>query len=117
MSSINERIRELRQSMHLSQDNVAKYLGVNRATYTQLENGHRKVLAVEAAKLSRLFGVTVDMLTREPDGDADETIRDVYIIEKDSDYGRVLSDFMDMDPGMQNRLIGYMKALKEMRES
>lgn len=48
--------------MHLSQDYVARYLGINRATYTQMENGKRKVLADEVAKLSSLFGVTTDSM-------------------------------------------------------
>ena len=60
MANVHERIKELRTQLHLSQDYVARYLGINRATYTQMENGKRKVLADEVAKLSNLFGVTTD---------------------------------------------------------
>lgn len=62
MKNVNERIKELRTQMHLSQDYVAKYLDVNRSTYTQMENGNRKVLAEEIKKLSDLFGVSADSL-------------------------------------------------------
>ena len=62
MEGINERIKKLRVQLHLSQDYVAKYLGINRSTYTQMENGNRKVLADEIAKLSNLFGVSTDYL-------------------------------------------------------
>ena len=62
MANLYERIKELRTQLHLSQDYVAKYLGINRSTYTQMENGNRKVLADEVAKLSELFGVTTDSL-------------------------------------------------------
>jgi len=62
MANVHERIKELRTQLHLSQDYVARYLGINRATYTQMENGKRKVLADEAAKLSNLFGVTTDSM-------------------------------------------------------
>jgi len=62
MANVHERIKELRTQLHLSQDYVARYLGINRATYTQMENGKRKVLADEVAKLSRLFGVTTDSM-------------------------------------------------------
>lgn len=65
MANINERIKELRTQLHLSQDYVAKFLGVNRSTYTQMENGKRKVLAEEVAKLSNLFGVTADTLLND----------------------------------------------------
>ena len=50
MANVHERIKELRTQLHLSQDYVARYLGINRATYTQMENGKRKVLADEVAK-------------------------------------------------------------------
>ena len=62
MANVHERIKELRTQLHLSQDYVARYLGINRATYTQMENGKRKGLADEVAKLSSLFGVTTDSM-------------------------------------------------------
>lgn len=57
---INEKMKQLRAQLHLSQDYVAKYLGVNRSTVTQMENGNRKILADELAKLCTLFGVSAD---------------------------------------------------------
>ena len=62
MANIHDRIKELRNQLHLSQDYVAKFLGINRSTYTQMENGKRKVLADEVAQLSILFGVSADSL-------------------------------------------------------
>ena len=62
---VYERIKEFRNKLHLSQDYVANYLGLNRSTYTQMENGKRKVLAEEIAKLSDLFGVSADSLLNE----------------------------------------------------
>ena len=60
--TINERIKGIRMQLHLSQDYVAKYLGVNRSTITQMENGKRKVLADDISKLCTLFGVSADTL-------------------------------------------------------
>ena len=57
-----EKMKELRSQLHLSQDYVAKYLGVNRSTVTQMENGKRKILADEVSKLCNLFGVSADTL-------------------------------------------------------
>ena len=62
MKSINERVKEFRNQLHLSQLYVANYLGINRATYTQMENGNRKITAEEISKLSALFGVSADIL-------------------------------------------------------
>lgn len=62
MNAISERIKKLRNKLHLSQEYVSKYLGVSRATYTQMENGNRKILADDLSKLSVLFGVSTDSL-------------------------------------------------------
>lgn len=62
MKELNERIKMFRNQLHLSQEYVANYLGVNRATFTQIELGNRKVSAEELAKLGLLFGVTSDAL-------------------------------------------------------
>lgn len=65
MLAVNERIKDMRTRLHLSQDYVAKYLGVSRTTFTQMENGKRKILAEELSKLSTLFGVSMDSLLNE----------------------------------------------------
>ena len=62
---INEKMKALRTQLHLSQDYVARYLGVNRSTVTQMENGNRKILADEVSKLCTLFGVSADTLINE----------------------------------------------------
>ena len=65
MANVYERIKELRTQLNLSQDYVAKFLGISRSTYTQMENGNRKVLADDVAQLSKIFGVTADSLLNE----------------------------------------------------
>ncbi len=65
----NERMKDLRVRLHLSQDYVARYLGVHRSTVTQMENGNRKILADDVAKLCTLFGVSADTLIN---GDPDQ---------------------------------------------
>lgn len=67
MRSINERIKEYRNRLHLSQVYVANYLGINRATYTQMENGNRKITAEDILRLSNLFGVSADSLLNNND--------------------------------------------------
>ena len=51
--------------MHLSQDYVAKYLGVNRSTVTQMENGNCKILAEDVSRLCSLFCVSADTLVND----------------------------------------------------
>ena len=62
MTAIHDRIKNYRNQLHLSQEYVADFLGINRASYTLMENGTSKVTAEDVSKLSELFGVTVDAI-------------------------------------------------------
>lgn len=62
MRVLYERIKEARTELHLSQDYVAKFLGVNRTAIVEIESGKRKVSADELGKFSELFQIPADEL-------------------------------------------------------
>lgn len=55
-----QRLRDAREYVGLSQDEVAAALGVSRPAVTNIEAGSRKVEAIELDKLSTLYGRTVE---------------------------------------------------------
>jgi len=59
---LSRRIRSIREELGLSQEFVAKRLGINRVAISKIENGERKVSADEIAKLSKIFNISVDAL-------------------------------------------------------
>ena len=62
MKALYERIKKARTELHLSQEYVAKFLGVNRTAVVEIESGKRKVSAEELGKFSELFQIPVDEL-------------------------------------------------------
>ena len=62
MRALYERIKEARTELHLSQDYVAKFLGVNRTAIVEIESGKRKVSADDLGKFSELFQIPADEL-------------------------------------------------------
>lgn len=56
------RIKQMRESAGLSQDNLAKRLRVSRVTLSQIENGQRHLTAEETTTLSRIFDIPSDVL-------------------------------------------------------
>ena len=62
MRALYERIKEARTELHLSQDYVAKFLGVNRTAIVEIESGKRKVSADGLGKFSELFHIPADEL-------------------------------------------------------
>ena len=65
MAHLGMRIKKYRESRDLSQEGLARLLGVSRPTMSLIENGQRKVSALEIKTLSDLFGVSVEALFDE----------------------------------------------------
>jgi transcriptional regulator with XRE-family HTH domain len=61
-TAIGQKIRQFREKADLSQEHVAKKLRLNRVSYTQLEQGNRKVMADELVEIAKLFNTTPDVL-------------------------------------------------------
>ncbi|HDZ85135.1 MAG TPA: DUF4065 domain-containing protein [Candidatus Moranbacteria bacterium] len=53
-------LKKLRQKHDVSQEFLAKKIGLSRPTYVQIENGTRKMLVEEAQKLARFFGLSLE---------------------------------------------------------
>ena len=53
-------LKKLRKKNKVSQEFLAKKIGVSRPTYIQIENGSRKMLVEEAQKLARFFNLSLD---------------------------------------------------------
>ena len=62
MTKLNERIKKARTDLHLSQEYVANFLGVNRSAIVEIESGKRKVSAEELGKFGELFQIQTDEL-------------------------------------------------------
>jgi len=53
---IGKRLKEARESLGLSQEEVAKALGLPRPAVSKIESGNRKVSSIELVKLAGLYG-------------------------------------------------------------
>jgi transcriptional regulator with XRE-family HTH domain len=72
---IAKRIRIAREQAGLSQGQVAKILGYNRPTITEIEAGRRRVSAEELIQLSKIFKVSVSWLTDESNDEIDPAVQ------------------------------------------
>ncbi|MBV9840651.1 MAG: helix-turn-helix domain-containing protein [Sphingomonadaceae bacterium] len=66
---LGERLREARKYLGLKQEEVATYLKIPRTALTDIENGQRRVEAIELSRLARLYRQPVGFFTGE-DADA-----------------------------------------------
>jgi transcriptional regulator with XRE-family HTH domain len=57
------RLREAREYLELSQEEVARVLGVPRSAVSMIENGQRQVGALELKKLAKLYQRSIEYFT------------------------------------------------------
>ncbi len=62
MSALGDRIREIRLSQNLSQEQVADILGIPRSAVSEIERGTRKISGDEVVKLAKAFHVSTDYI-------------------------------------------------------
>jgi len=103
MKTMYERLREYRKAMSLSQEYVAKQLGVSRTTITAIESGDRNVLANELELFADIYGVTVDRILH----DEEKQNSDVKM------FARAFSGLSENDKKEIMNLIDFKKKLKE----
>lgn len=79
--ALGERLRESREYLGLSQQEVADLLGLSRPAVTHMEAGKRKVSTLELRELARLYRRPYDWLVGEapdPEPASDEVTRALY---------------------------------------
>ena len=67
--SLALRLREAREYRGLSQDEVARHIGVSRSAISLMESGTRNVSAVEFSQLAKLYKVTMESLAGHDSSD------------------------------------------------
>lgn len=64
-SAVARRLRAAREQAGLSQGQVARLLGMQRPTISEIEAGRRKVSAEELSQFAHIYKVSVSWLTNE----------------------------------------------------
>lgn len=60
---IGDRLRQAREYLELKQEEAAEAVGLSRSALSLVENGRRKVDAIELGRFARLYGQSIEALT------------------------------------------------------
>lgn len=74
----NERLRALRESKKLTQQNLADILSISKSTYVKYERGEREPKFDTLAELSRFYEVSIDYIL----GHSNESNRDMDAVNR-----------------------------------
>ena len=67
---LGDRLREARKYLGLKQEEVATYLKIPRTALTDIENGQRRVEAIELSRLAKLYRQPIAYFTGEDEASA-----------------------------------------------
>ena len=92
------RLKKAREYRGLSQDEVARHIGISRSAISLMESGTRRVSAAELSQLAGLYKATMESLTGHGSGDT-ETVSMVAratadLSEKDQDEVLRFAEFL-----------------------
>jgi transcriptional regulator with XRE-family HTH domain len=100
--TLGSRLREIREYLGISQQNVAAATGIPRTAVSDIERGRRKVDSLELRKLSKLYRYPVSYLLGESGVDEDEAA-------PVSALARVFDDLTDQDRQEVLRFAEYLR--------
>ena len=105
MIRLNENIKWLRKRQHLTQEEIAKKIGVAKTTYASWEQGARSPKFKDALKIADYFGVDIDELLTGNVMLPDDKI------ELNETETELIRTFRKLDDNQQNAVIVMMKAM------
>jgi transcriptional regulator with XRE-family HTH domain len=100
---LGTRLREAREYLGLSQDEVAKFLGVPRTALSHIESGQRRIDALELKKVASLYKKPVTHFTGEASNDQG-------LPEDVAHLARAASGLSEADRQELNRFADYLRA-------
>lgn len=110
MTITAKRLRELREKKQVSQDDVSKFLGVERTTYTSYESGRSRPVRV-LNKLAEYYSVSVDYLL----GLADSPLpKEVNINTLSDTEKQLIFDFRSLNNKGKEKIIQYVADIIEL---
>ena len=103
--AMGERLRQAREYLGFSQEEVAKYLNISRSALSNIETGQRKVDALELKKLASLYMRPVTHFTGE---DPDQMVG-----EEVAHLARKASELSPEDRAELGRFADFLRAKKQ----
>ena len=115
--TISEKIFELLKKRGMSQKEVSEKTGIAQSSISDWKRKRTNPVSEKILIICEVLGVTPYELLSGTDGEGSRSNpSDCMIIEKDSETGQFVCNYLSMDRDMQSRLLGYMKALQEISD-
>ncbi len=100
---LGARLRDVRRYINLSQEVVARHVGIPRTALSQIECGRRKIDALELKKIADLYKHPVSYFT-------DEMPTELGTSKESARFERAVAKLSEHDRAELNRFVEYLHA-------
>ena len=113
--TISENIFELLKKRGISQKEFSQRTGIAQSTISDWKRKKTNPVSEKILIICEVLDVTPYELLGGTEGRGERSNRsDVVIVDKNTEHGEIICEYLAMDDRMKQRLIGYMKALQEL---
>ena len=113
--TISEKIFNLLEDLDMSQKEFSERTGIAQSTISDWQRKKTNPVSEKILIICEVLGVTPYELLSETEGTGKRSNEsEIVILEKNSEAGKVMTEYLGMDEKKQQRLLGYMRALKEL---
>ena len=118
MKTVSDRIFELLSEHGMSQKEFSQKTGIAESTISDWKKKRTNPVSDKILIISEVLGVSPYYLLSgvEHSGERSRENR-TYVIAKDTELGRLIEVYQNLDGGMQKQLLGYMTALSELNQN
>lgn len=113
--TISEKIFDLIRERGMTQKDFALKTGISQSSISDWKRKKTNPVSEKILIICETLNVTPYELLGGTDGEGKRSNRsDVILLNKESEEGILVQEFLSMDSERRGRLLGYMKALMEM---
>lgn len=106
-STLGERLKILRHYNKMTQEEVSKYLNVQRQSYSHYENDKRTPSLDILKRLSKLYGISLNSLL-DSAASFEEEMNNVQLIPLNQTEAGLISDYRALSPMHQSDVLDFL---------
>ena len=116
--TISEKIFDLIKERGMTQKEFAQKTGISQSSISDWKRKKTNPVSEKILIICETLKVTPYELLSGTDGEGKRSNRaDLLLLEKESEEGQLIMEYMSMDQDARGRILGYIKALKELKGS
>ena len=114
--TISEKIFDLIKERGMTQKEFAQKTGISQSSISDWKRKKTNPVSEKILIICETLKVTPYELLSGTDGEGKRSNRaDLLLLEKGSEEGQLIMEYMSMDQDARGRILGYIKALKELK--